>query len=473
MPEPYRYIDCEPENKYSKMINNQKIIVLPKFELESGITLYEVPVAFKSWGKLNKEANNCIVICHSLTGTANAAEWWRDLFGEGKAFDATKYFIVCLNSLGSPYGTASPMTLDPLTSKIYGPEFPLTTIRDDAYLHKTVLDILGVKQIALVLGGSMGGMLTLEYLCCFGSPYIRSFVAFATSARHSAWCIAWGEAQRQSIYSDPKFHGGYYNLEDGPDDGLAAARMNALLTYRSRDSFETRFARDDPKKIKNIDKSKLNLNGDEESDSLVGEKDIEAKLREKNFKIHNEGNKKLPVPSPSLSNKINGFEQYKNNGDKFKTHQSYFTAQSYLRYQGMKFIGRFDPNCYVSITKKLDTHDIARDRFEIDDEGNKIPITIQKELNKISQPGMVFGVTTDVLFPLHEQQLIAENIPNAGLEIIESNDGHDAFLLEFNIINDKIVEFQKKYLLDIYNAVPVDMNEDELFEKANPLFTED
>lgn len=148
-----------------------------------------------------------MVICHALTGSADVGDWWGPLLGgPGKAFDMSRFFVVCMNSLGSPYGSASPVTSKDghAEQEHYGPEFPLTTIRDDVNLFKLLLDDLGVKQIAAVVGGSMGGMLVLEF-AYFGKDYVRCIVPIATSARYSAWGISWGEAQRQSIYCDPKY----------------------------------------------------------------------------------------------------------------------------------------------------------------------------------------------------------------------------------------------------------------------------
>ncbi|KAI8807785.1 Alpha/Beta hydrolase protein [Cladochytrium replicatum] len=185
---------------------------------------------------------------------------WGPLLGAGRAFDPTVYFIFCGNVLGSPYGSASPLTINPVTGKPYGPEFPVASIRDDVRAHKAVLDILGVKQIQYVVGGSMGGMQCLEW-AFFGPEYVKNIVPIATSARHSAWGISWGEAQRQAIFSDPDYNDGYYTRDQvhpsqniivpnclysflrAPLRGLAAARMTALLTYRSRNSFESRFGR--------------------------------------------------------------------------------------------------------------------------------------------------------------------------------------------------------------------------------------
>ena len=151
----------------------------------------------------------------SITSTWRSNGRWGPLIGPGKAFDTTRFFIFCGNALGSPYGSASPVTINPDTGETYGPEFPLVTIRDDVKyfrprpsltdsIHKIILDGIGVRQIAIVIGGSMGGMNVLEWTF-FGPEYVRSIVPMATSARHSAWCISWGEAQRQSVYADPKY----------------------------------------------------------------------------------------------------------------------------------------------------------------------------------------------------------------------------------------------------------------------------
>ena len=163
--------------------------------------------------------------------------------GPDRAFDPSRYFIVCCNVLGSPYGTSSPVTVDPATGEAYGPTFPRVSVRDDIRLHLLVLQALGIRSVAIVIGGSMGGMAVLEWPLCAPAGFVRHIVPIATSARHSAWGISWGEAQRQSIYSDPRYRDGDYPPDDPPETGLAAARMAALLTYRSRDSFEDRFAR--------------------------------------------------------------------------------------------------------------------------------------------------------------------------------------------------------------------------------------
>lgn len=131
---PLEHITSQPENPFSSLISGQKIVLIPSFTLESGVTLTDVPVAYKTSGVLNKARDNAMIICHALTGSADVWDWWGPLIGPRRAFDTGRFFVVCCNSLGSPYGSASPCTQDPTTGGIYGPEFPLTTVRDDVKL---------------------------------------------------------------------------------------------------------------------------------------------------------------------------------------------------------------------------------------------------------------------------------------------------------------------------------------------------
>jgi homoserine O-acetyltransferase/O-succinyltransferase len=293
----------------------------------------------------------------------------------------------------------------------------------------------------------MGGMLVLEY-AYFGKGYVRSIVPIATSARHSAWGISWGEAQRQAIYSDPKYEDGYYEFDDPPTTGLGAARMSALLTYRSRDSFEARFGRNAP------DASK--------KQSIVGENSYSNE----HSKIHNHGHKPTRTSRPSSSNGMRESESQTGTTDgnksmatitdpqfngttlfsvpviECKTNRPmhhYFSAQSYLRYQGNKFVGRFDANCYIAITRKLDTHDVTH---------NRAPTT-KEALQQIEQPALVLGIESDGLFTFAEQEELADGIPNSRLRKIDSPEGHDAFLLQFEQVNQYLLEFFREVLPDI------------------------
>lgn len=439
--------DLSAVNPFIKLVNNQRIVEVPELKLESGITIHNFPIAYKTWGSLNERGDNCLVICHALTGSSDVADWWGPLLGDGMAFDPSRFLIVCLNSMGSPYGSFSPLSLDEETGKPYGPEFPLCTVRDDVRAHRIVLDSLGVNSIACVVGGSMGGMLALEWATMYGKGYVKNMVALATSARHSAWCISWSEAQRQCIYSDPKYMGGYYSLEDPPTAGLSAARMSALLTYRSRNSFENKFARRTPSVA-------------QQKKAVRPELHTPATVSEQSVQIHNDGHmhgmdvsKRHSVSSSNSSESIHSVSSTTSSSSVtgelkvLKPAQTYFSAQSYLRYQGSKFINRFDANCYIAITRKLDTHDLARDREQYEED-------ITEVLHSITQPSLIIGINSDGLFTYSEQEFLAENIPNAYLEKIQSPEGHDAFLLEFKLINELIISFLKKNAEEIMGSPP-------------------
>ncbi|KAJ7115398.1 homoserine O-acetyltransferase [Mycena epipterygia] len=417
---------------------DQSIFIVPSFTLECGRELRDVPVAYKTWGTLNSTRDNVMIICHAFTGSADVEDWWGPLMGRGKAFDPQRFFIFCANVLGSPYGSASPISTNPDTGKPYGPEFPATTIRDDVWIHKRVLDHLGVESVAVAIGGSMGGMAVLEWPLCTSEGYIRHVIPIATSARHSAWCISWGEAQRQSIYSDPGYEDGFYIMQ--PASGLSAARMSALLTYRSRDSFESRFGR--KAQVQALAKTAITTPpaSPPPPAQTPADQAIEA---------HNDGHlnaKRSPLvgrqqqplaPRPPL-----------------------FTAQSYLRYQGHKFTARFDANCYIHITRKMDTHDVARDRVTFDDDEQ----ALARVLSTLPPRALVIGVATDGLFTPSEQRELAAHIPGAELVIIESPDGHDGFLLEFEQINAHVLRYLKHEFPDLYTGgeVPVDAGDFEV-----------
>ncbi|RKP07244.1 Alpha/Beta hydrolase protein, partial [Thamnocephalis sphaerospora] len=246
-------------------------------------------------------------------------------------------------------------------------------------------------QVAACVGGSMGGMQTLEWAALFGSQYVRNIVPIATCGRHSAWGISWGEAQRRSIASDPKYRDGRYSHDQAPKEGLAAARMSAMLTYRSRDSFESRFGR------RKMAQRAYDAAGSKRSDAADGA-DKAASASQASREI--------------------------------------FSAQSYLRYQGAKFCDRFDANCYVAITRKMDTHDLARDRST----------NYEEVLSSITQPALVIGVESDGLFTINEQYELADLLPGSEMAVVQSPDGHDGFLLEFDQLNRHILRFLRRVL---------------------------
>ncbi len=308
----------------------------------------------------------------------------------------------------------------------------------------------------------MGGMLVLEW-AYFGKEYVRAIVPIATSSRHSAWGISWGEAQRQSIYADPKYDDGYYSFSNPPSAGLGAARMAALLTYRSRNSFEARFGRNTPDASR-----KQTINGNSRLPTPS----------EAHWAIHNDGHKttRLPILLSGGIARLDGNTQPVNqsitNGSSHPEHtdpqfhgatestppdpsttvnerkhaSTYFSAQSYLRYQGEKFVKRFDGNCYIAITRKLDTHDVSRYRVP---QNSTNPVA--EALAQIDQPSLVIGIESDGLFTFAEQEELAASITNARLRKIDSPEGHDAFLLQFEQVNKHILEFLREVLPDIMN----------------------
>jgi homoserine O-acetyltransferase len=284
------------------------------------------------------------------------------------------------------------------------------------------LDRLGIKQIAVVMGGSMGGMLALEW-AFFGAEYVRTIIPIATTAQTSAWCIGWGETQRQSIFSDSRYEYGYYPPHQQPRVGLAAARMTALLVSRSRDFYETKFSR-----------GTVDVPGRQEIYPQVDPKD--------DLGVDYEGTKELqrsdittpPPTSPVCSSR-------RNSAKGCAKHKNHFplTVQTYLRHEAERFVSRFDANCYIALTRKIDTHDIARGRFE----------NTAAALSVLTQPALVIGIASDGLYPLVEQHELAEGLPYGRLAVIDTDAGHSGFLMQseaVDIMNGVIVKFLRDVL---------------------------
>ena len=273
-----------------------RVYTLPApLNLELGGTLPQAQVAYRTWGQLNPRGNNAVLVCHALTGTADLDDWWQPLLGVGRSLDPSRDFIICSNILGSCYGTTGPTSPNPATGQPYGPEFPPITVRDMVRAQAKLLTGLGVGSLRLVIGGSLGGMQALEWGCQY-SDWVESLVVIAAPGRHSAWCIGLSEAQRQAIYTDPQWQGGYYSADAPPVQGLAVARMVAMSTYRSWTSFQQRFAR------ASVDRG------------LDGQDDR--------------------TPSP-------------------------YAITDYLQYQGAKLVSRFDANSYIILTQAMDCHDVG------------------------------------------------------------------------------------------------------------------
>jgi homoserine O-acetyltransferase len=211
--------------------------------LEGGGKLEQVEVAYRSWGRLDPAGDNAVLVCHALTGSADADAWWAGLFGRRGALDPDSDFVVASNVLGGCYGTTGPLTPRPEGDGVHGARFPEVTIRDQVAVQARLLTALNVRKVRLVIGGSMGGMHALEWAVAPPLP-LEAAVAVGAPARHSAWAVGLAEIQRSAVRSDPDWKAGLYPPGEGPRGGLAVARMVAMSSYRSPASFELRFGRE-------------------------------------------------------------------------------------------------------------------------------------------------------------------------------------------------------------------------------------
>ncbi len=272
-----------------------------KMLLESGQQLGPITLAYETYGKLNKEKTNAILIVHALSGDAHAAGfykgdskpgWWDNMIGPGKAFDTDKYFIISSNVIGGCKGSTGPASVNPETGKPFGIGFPMITIADMVKAQKNLIDYLGIDKLLSVAGGSMGGMLALQWFASFPER-IHSVIPIATALKHSPQQIAFDEVGRQAVMADPAWLDGNYYGRDKPQRGLAVARMIGHITYMSDKSMEKKFSR---------------------------------KLKEEKYSF------------------------------KFRTD---FEVEGYLRYKGDNFVKRFDANSYLYITKAMDYFDLS------------------------------------------------------------------------------------------------------------------
>ena len=337
--------------------------------LSSGNIFSNIPVAFQTYGKLNKEKSNAILICHALTGDQYAASknpitnkdgWWDFMIGKNKPINTNDYFVICINVLGGCLGSLGPNLIDPKTSKLYNLDFPVITISDMVKIQYSFLkEHFKLEKIAGVIGGSMGGMQVLEWVAKY-PKFINFAIPIATSARHTSQNIAFHEVGRQAIMADPNWcQGNYIANKKFPEKGLAVARMTAHITYMSEASLANKFGR-------NLQNKKL-LSFD--------------------FNID-------------------------------------FQVESYLHHQGICFVDRFDPNSYLYITKAMDYFDL------VEEYDNNLSNAF---MNAQNVKLCVIGFSDDWLFPANELKLITQAAMIAGLNVtsltIESNKGHDSFLI--------------------------------------------
>ncbi|ATE63128.1 homoserine O-acetyltransferase MetX [Rhizorhabdus dicambivorans] len=347
--------------------------------LDGGARLSPVSVAYETYGQLNADGSNAILICHALTGDQHVASahpitgkpgWWTRMVGAGKPIDPARHFIICANVLGSCLGSSGPATIDPKTGAPYAMRFPVITIRDMVRAQALLLDHLGVDTLAAVVGGSMGGMQVLQWAATYPDR-VRSAVVIASAARHSAQNIAFHEVGRQAIMADPKWNGGdYYAAGDPPAAGLAVARMAAHITYLSEAGLTEKFGR---------------------------------RLQKR-------------------PGKENGAKSFGFDAD--------FQIESYLRHQGISFVDRFDANSYLYITRAMDYFDLAEEHGGL----------LATAFAGCKQTRFcLVSFDTDWLYPTAESRAIVHALNAAGAPVsfmeLSSPFGHDAFLLDVPELN--------------------------------------
>lgn len=350
--------------------------------LELGGSLPEVTVAYETYGQLNSSGTNAVLICHALTGDAHVSShfpgdvpgWWEGLIGPGKALDTDKWFVVCSNILGGCQGTTGPGSINPATGRPYGLDFPLITVGDMVKVQQTLLQQLGVKHLALVTGGSLGGMQALTWVATAPQQVGRALL-FGSPWASSAQAIAWNEIGRHAIMMDPAWLDGNYTDGQGPVRGLAIARMLAMVSYRSWGDFNTRFGREE----------------------------VPPGLDPVARRVGNYGTR-LPVDHPM--------------------HMRY-QMESYLHYQGDKLVHRFDARTYLYLTRAMDLFDSGQ--FD------------QAHWDRVVAAGTevtAVGISSDLLYPAEEVRDLAKQLRDRGVaaeyRLLDSPQGHDAFLLELD-----------------------------------------
>ena len=339
-----------------------------KFSMVHGY-LDKFELCYETYGTLNKNKSNAILICHALTGDHHVAGvyskdkrkgWWDHAVGPGKAIDTSEFFVICSNCLGACQGSTGPTSINPGTGEAYGMSFPELTIKDMVRAQKHLLDFLGVNALYSVVGGSMGGMQALQWIIEYPS-FVERAIIIAATAQHSAQTIAFNEVGRTSIMGDPKWNNGDYDQKFRPEMGLAVARMMAHITYLSDESMSERFGRNQ-RDVQNV----------------VGELTDEGKTK--------------------------------------------FEVESYLHHQGLKFVDRFDANTYIKLTKALDRFDLVGK--------DKLDLNLKNVQSKVMVIGFT---SDWLYTPEQNKKIaesLQRMGKNASYLEINHKDGHDSFLLK-------------------------------------------
>ncbi|WP_273383658.1 homoserine O-acetyltransferase MetX [Actinobacillus porcinus] len=334
-----------------------------------GGQLENIEVAYQTYGTLNADKSNAILLCHALTGDAEPyfAEgqqdgWWQQFMGAGLAFDTSKYFFICSNVLGGCKGTTGPASINPLTGKPFGSQFPNIVVQDIVRVQKALIDYLGISHLHAVIGGSFGGMQATQWAIYY-PDFLDNVVNLCSSLTFSAEAIGFNHVMRQAIINDPNFNGGDYYDGEPPAKGLAIARMLGMLTYRTDIQLAKAFGR--------ATKAESQFWGD------------------------------------------------------------YFQVESYLSYQGKKFLDRFDANSYLHLLRALDLYDPAVG-FE----------NMKAALSRIKARYTLVAVTNDQLFKMVDLHKSKAALEQAGVNLqyyeFASDYGHDAFLVDYDAFEGKI-----------------------------------
>jgi homoserine O-acetyltransferase len=369
--------------------------------LRSGKVLPEYELVVETYGQLNERGNNAILICHALSGDHHAAGyhsetdkkpgWWEECIGPGKPIDTNLFCVVCLNNLGGCAGSTGPRSFNPATGRYYGPDFPIVTVRDWVNSQVRLMDRLGIKKWAAVIGGSLGGMQVLRWAISYPER-LEHAIAIATAPKLSAQNIAFNEVARQSITTDPDFHEGHY-LEFGtaPKKGLMLARMVGHITYLSENALRNKFGKA---------AAELGIGSNFGRDLRTGELSFGYNID--------------------------------------------FQVESYLHYQGEQFSENFDANTYLLMTKVLDYFDPS-----VDFEGD-----LSRAFANSDCQFLLMSFSTDWRFPPERSRELVENLLRAKRAVsyieIEADQGHDAFLLPV----PRYMEAFKIYLQRVFRELP-------------------
>ncbi|MGE4337072.1 MAG: homoserine O-acetyltransferase [Pigmentiphaga sp.] len=362
--------DTQPHCSSVGVVQPQFLDFSEPLTLASGAVLPAYTLAIETYGTLNAERSNAVLICHALNASHHVAGvhadephsvgWWDNMIGPGKPLDTNRFFVIGINNLGSCFGSTGPASIDPATGKPWGPRFPLITVEDWVHAQARVADRLGIERFAAVMGGSLGGMQALSWSLTYPGR-VANCVVIASSARLSAQNIAFNEVARRAIMTDPDFHDGdYYAHGTVPRRGLSIARMVGHITYLSGDSMAEKFGR----------------------------------------------NRRDAAPDYQYGYDIE------------------FEVESYLRYQGEKFSGYFDANTYLLLTRALDYFDPAR-AFGGD---------LAEALAPTQARFLLASFTTDWRFPPeHSREIVRAMLRHhrpVSYAEIDAPHGHDAFLMD-------------------------------------------